>query len=111
MRSDITRRLTALLAFAVLAACGSTGTPAGGTAAELVLHNGKVVTMDADLPEAQAVAISGDRIIAVGTSEEIREYIGDATRVIDLGGRLVVPGFIEGHGHYMGSAGRRRSSI
>lgn len=70
--------------------------------ASLVLTNGKVVTVDPLQPEAEAVAIVGDRIIALGTNQEIRPYIGRGTEVIDLEGRLAVPGFIEGHGHFMG---------
>jgi predicted amidohydrolase YtcJ len=73
-----------------------------GETADLVLHNGRIVTVDADHPEVQAVAIRGDRILAVGSDEEIRRYIGSATEVIDLEGRLAIPGFIEGHGHFLG---------
>jgi len=69
--------------------------------ATLVLTNGKIVTVDPDRPEAQALAVVGDRIVAVGSNREIRPYIGSRTEVIDLGGRLAIPGFIEGHGHFM----------
>lgn len=72
------------------------------TQADLVLKNGKIVTLDDSISEAQAIAISGYSITAVGSDEEIQKYIGDKTEVIDLDGRLVVPGLIEGHGHYMG---------
>ncbi len=83
--------------------------------ADLILTNGKIVTVDPDLPEAEAVAIQGYRILAVGTSEEMDFYRGARTRVIDLEGKLAVPGFIDSHGHYMGlgnskmntNAGRR----
>jgi len=70
--------------------------------ATLVLRNGKIVTVDASLPEAQAVAIRGDRIVAVGTDQAIRPYVGPATQVIDLRGQLAIPGLIESHGHFMG---------
>lgn len=70
--------------------------------ADLVLINGKVVTVDPARPQAEAVAIVGDKIAAVGTTREIEAYIGPRTRVIDLGGKLVIPGFIEGHGHFTG---------
>lgn len=92
-----TRSRLAIVGALALAACG------GPTdAADLVLINGKIVTVDADLPEAEAVAVTGDRIVAVGTSDDIEALIGDGTEVVDLAGRLVVPGFIEGHGHYIG---------
>lgn len=71
-------------------------------AATLVLTNGRIVTVDSTRPEAQAVAIAGDRIIAVGSTAEIQRYVTRSTRVIDLRGQLAVPGFIEGHGHWMG---------
>jgi predicted amidohydrolase YtcJ len=71
-------------------------------AATLVLTNGKVVTVDPSAPEAQAVAIRGDRIVAVGTSADIKRYVGAGTEVIDLKGQLAIPGFIEGHGHFTG---------
>ncbi|KPJ94756.1 MAG: amidohydrolase [Gemmatimonas sp. SG8_17] len=73
--------------------------------ADLVLRNGRVVTVDSSRPEAEAVAVAGDRIVAVGSDAEIARYIGSNTEVIDLGGKLAIPGFIEGHGHYM-SLGR-----
>ena len=70
--------------------------------ATLVLTNGRIVTVDSERPEAQAVAIAGDRIIAVGTSAEIQRLVTSATRVIDLQGKLAIPGFIEAHGHFTG---------
>jgi predicted amidohydrolase YtcJ len=70
--------------------------------ADLVLRNGVVVTVDDALPEAEAVAIRGHTILAVGSNAEIARYIGRETEVIDLNGRLAIPGFIEGHGHFMG---------
>ena len=70
--------------------------------ADMVLHNGKIATVDAAKPHAEAIAIRGDVIAAVGTNEEIERYIGESTQVIDLAGMLAVPGLIEGHGHFTG---------
>jgi predicted amidohydrolase YtcJ len=70
--------------------------------ATLVVTNGKVVTVESTPAEARAVAITGDRITAVGSDEEIKKYIGTATQVIDAAGQLVIPGFIESHGHFSG---------
>ena len=70
--------------------------------ADLVLRNGRVVTVDPGKPEAQAVAIRADRIAAVGTDAEIARFIGPKTEVIDLGGKLAIPGFVEAHGHFLG---------
>jgi predicted amidohydrolase YtcJ len=68
----------------------------------MVLLNGKIVTVEESQPQAEALAIGGSRITALGTSAEIKRHIGPNTRVIDLTGRLVVPGFVEGHGHFTG---------
>ena len=70
--------------------------------ADLVLRNGKIVTLEPGAPQAQALAARGGRIVAVGTNQQMQAYIGPSTRIIDLGGRLAIPGFIEGHGHFMG---------
>ena len=69
--------------------------------ADLVLRGGVVVTVDDALPEAEAIAVEGYKIVAVGSDREIGAYVGPDTEVIDLEGRLAIPGFIEGHGHYM----------
>jgi predicted amidohydrolase YtcJ len=104
--------VTAALAGAVLLALPATwGCAAGGEEpADLVLVHGRIVTVDADLPEAQALAARGDRIVAVGTDAEIEPLIGPDTEVIDLAGMLAIPGLIEGHGHYM-SLGQELTQI
>jgi len=96
------RRIAALAAALALAACGGTSEKAADGPADLVLRNGKIVTVDSTKPEVQAIAIRGAEIVFVGSNDEIEAYVGDATEVIDLGGRLAIPGFIEGHGHYLG---------
>jgi predicted amidohydrolase YtcJ len=68
--------------------------------ASLVLTNGRIVTVDDSLPEAEALAVRGDRIVAVGTSDRIKRFIGDSTQVIDLQGKLVIPGVIDSHAHF-----------
>ena len=70
--------------------------------ADMVIHNGKVVTVDDNVPEAEGIVINGDRIELVGSNEEVKAYIGPDTEVIDLDGALAIPGLIEGHGHFMG---------
>ena len=69
--------------------------------ADLVLRNGKILTMESANPEAEALAITGETILAVGTNDEVEAYVGAQTEVIDLGGALAVPGLIDGHGHFM----------
>jgi predicted amidohydrolase YtcJ len=70
--------------------------------ADLVLRNGKVVTLDAAQPQVEAIAITSGKIVAIGSNAQIGRQITAATKVIDLNGRLASPGFIEGHGHFMG---------
>ena len=67
-----------------------------------MLRGGKIVTVDDVRPEAEAIAVRGDTIVAVGRNQEIQPYIGTATRVIDLAGALAVPGFIDAHAHFSG---------
>ncbi|MBR9921070.1 MAG: amidohydrolase [Bacteroidetes bacterium] len=73
--------------------------------ADMILHNARVYTVDQPGEFSAAVAISGDRILAVGTDEEILALAGDSTEIRDLDQNFVMPGFIEGHGHFamMGS--------
>jgi predicted amidohydrolase YtcJ len=68
--------------------------------ADLVLRNGKLVTLEREAAEAQALAARGGKIVAIGTNQQVAAFIGPSTRVIDLKGRLAIPGFIEGHGHF-----------
>jgi predicted amidohydrolase YtcJ len=70
--------------------------------ADLVLRNGIVYTVDASGRTAEAIAVSGNRILAVGSNDEIAALVGERTKVIDLAGQAVYPGFIESHGHLMG---------
>jgi predicted amidohydrolase YtcJ len=92
-----------LMAFACIGLIAVTpSTAQSQQPADLVLRNGKIVTVDDKKPDAEALAVRGDVIVAVGTNKEIQPLIGPKTKVIDLKGRLAIPGFIEGHGHFMG---------
>ncbi|MDH5804858.1 MAG: amidohydrolase family protein, partial [Gemmatimonadota bacterium] len=71
-------------------------------AADLVLRGGKVVTVDENIPDGEAIAVKGDTILAVGTDDEISVFIGRRTEVIDLDGQLAIPGFVESHAHFLG---------
>ena len=71
-------------------------------AADLVLRNGKIVTLDPAAPQVQAVAITAGKVVAAGSDAQMARHIQPATKVIDLAGRLAIPGFIEGHGHFTG---------
>ncbi|MBN1938442.1 MAG: amidohydrolase [Candidatus Aminicenantes bacterium] len=100
------------IAFIVLAAAVLAGTACAPKPepATFVLTNGKFVTMDPAVPEAQALAARGDKIVAVGTAKEIARYIGPETEVIDLEGKLATPGWIDSHLHFM-SVGQSKLSL
>lgn len=70
--------------------------------ATLVLRNGSIVTVDDARPTAQAMAVNGDTIVALGTNAEIGRYVGPNTQVIDLNGQMAMPGFVESHAHFTG---------
>lgn len=89
------RRRLSLLAAVALLTSACTGAPAP----DLVILNARVFTNDSARPWAEAVAIKGQRVIGVGDSTTIRASAGPATRVIDVGGRVLVPGFNDAHVH------------
>ena len=101
------RKLVISLCLAALAGCGTdqSGSDIIVQPADLVLTNGNVLTVDSDKPRAEAIAIRGDRIVAVDTASAIGDYVGDETEVVDLQGQTAIPGFIEGHGHYTSFGG------
>ena len=72
---------------------------AAAATADLILVGGHVHTMDTTRPDVTAIAVTGDRIVAVGTDADIRALAGPATHVLDLGGRAVIPGLIDTHTH------------
>jgi hypothetical protein len=72
------------------------------TAPDVIFHNGVVLTMEKAQPRAEAVAIRRDRILAVGDNNRVLALRNRTTRVVDLGGRTVMPGFIDSHAHWIG---------
>ena len=75
------------------------------TSPDLILFNGKIITVDERFTIAQAVAVRGDRIVAAGANQEITQLAGPNTRRIDLRGRSVIPGLIDNHMHLLRAAG------
>lgn len=92
--------LSAALGLGLLALSGRAQTTPPTAPADLILHHGKVWTVDKRQPVAEAVAVRGDRIIKVGTDAEVLALRATSTRVIDLEGRLVLPGFNDAHTHF-----------
>lgn len=68
--------------------------------ADVLFTNGNIYTQDAENPSAQAIAVKDGRVIWVGSQAEADNWKGEQTEVVDLGGQFVMPGFIEGHGHF-----------
>jgi hypothetical protein len=79
-------------------------------AADLIITNAKIWTVDKSLPTAQAVAVLGDRIVAVGSNTEVDAWRAPHTHVIDAGGKLLLPGFNDAHVHFM-SGGMQLDNI
>jgi len=101
------RILVVLACFSVAASCSRESADSRDAAtkmpaADLVLRGGKVATVDPALGNRQAIAVTGYQVTAVGSDDEIAAYIGPETKVVELDGRFAMPGFIEGHGHYLG---------
>ncbi|HSF19767.1 MAG TPA: amidohydrolase [Vicinamibacteria bacterium] len=90
-----------------LASLGALGlAPFEQTEAELILHNGNIITVDDSQPKAQAVAIVRDRLFAVGSNDEVLNLATARTKRVDLEGKTVVPGFVDAHTH-LGYSGLR----
>jgi predicted amidohydrolase YtcJ len=88
-----------LLGFALLAACAAAATAADP--ADLVLYGGRIVTVDDRFAIAEALAIRGGRIVAVGGTAEVLALKGAGTKLLDLGGKTVIPGLIDNHAHFI----------
>jgi hypothetical protein len=78
-----------------------TGALAASAPADVILHNGNVITVDAFFSIREAVAIRGERVIAVGRNADIDKLAGPSTRRVDLQGKTVIPGLIDNHAHFM----------
>jgi len=83
---------------------------AAKNAADLVFINGDIYTVDTQRPRAQAIAIQGEKIVAVGSNDDMHAWIGARTRVIDLHGRFAMPGFNDAHVH-LASAGMAKLTV
>ena len=95
-RPSPVRRLLALAALSA-AACG--GPPSFDPGDVTIYSNARVVTVDDDFNVHEAFAVAGDRFVAVGTTEEVLDAVGDSAPLVDLGGRTVLPGFNDNHIH------------
>jgi predicted amidohydrolase YtcJ len=83
--------------------------PVQAQIADLVLENGKVVSVERSIPVAQAIAVREGKILAIGSTAAMKKHKGPSTQVVDLKGALAIPGLIEGHGHFTGLGAFKRS--
>src|SRR5947199_2976833 len=74
----------------------------GAQDADLVLTNGNIYTVNENQPRAEAIAVTDQRVVFVGSNEDARKFRGDKTRILDLSGKTVVPGFTDSHCHIFG---------
>ncbi|HNU86477.1 MAG TPA: amidohydrolase family protein, partial [Syntrophales bacterium] len=86
----------------VIMATLSAGPAMAAKAAETVYLNGNIYTVDDKQPKASAVAITGQKLVYVGSDKGAKAYVGKGTKVVDLKGKTVLPGLIEGHMHFTG---------
>jgi predicted amidohydrolase YtcJ len=100
----------AWLLVALLSAFPLSPTTAKVQPADLVLRNGNIYTVNERQPKAEAVAVKGDRIVFVGSNQDLQKYLGKSTRVIDLGGRTMVAGMTDAH-HHLSGVGFREMTL
>jgi predicted amidohydrolase YtcJ len=93
-----------MLAIFILAGCTQQNIARIAPTADIVYTNAKVYTVNEAQPWAEAVAVEGNKIIFVGTSSDAKKHIGEKTRVINLNGKMLLPGFVEGHIHPISGA-------
>jgi predicted amidohydrolase YtcJ len=102
----IGRFVAVMVAFGCLAPAPSRANPA-----DILLVNGRIVTLDDALSIKEALAISGDRIVATGSSDQMRKLAGADNVIIDLGGRMVIPGLIDSHIHLIRAGFRYATEV
>ncbi len=102
LRFALSRKTLAVLFACIASALPSAPACGQQQSADLVLVGGNIYTVDQSRPHAEAIAVNAGRIVAVGSDKAISAYITPETQVIDLKGKFAMPGFIEGHAHFMG---------
>jgi predicted amidohydrolase YtcJ len=103
MKSIFFVLLATLLVFSGCVNEQTTGTkPNKDSKADTVIFNGSIYTVDKKNPKAEAVAVKDGKIVFVGTSDKAKEFAGDGAELVDLKGKTMTPGFIDGHAHFLG---------
>ena len=99
MQIAIIRKASASLCFGLTAAVMMAANSVSAETADYVFKNGAIYTIDSKHPKAQAIAVSGKHIAYVGNNDGAQAFIGDKTKVTDLKGQMLLPGFVEAHIH------------
>ena len=98
-------RLTMILSIVAFASCDfAVAATQPDDAPNIILHGGRVVTVDSKFSITDAIAIRSDRIVATGTNQDIMQLAGPETQLVSLNGRMVLPGLIDSHVHATGAA-------
>ncbi|WP_255731638.1 amidohydrolase [Phaeobacter sp. B1627] len=103
-RRDVLKGAAAVIGAASLMSRGAVAQTTGQTTGPTVFTGGTILTVDEDFSEAEAIAITGNTIVAVGTEADVRAAAGQGAAVVDLGGRTMLPGFCEAHTHPISGA-------
>ena len=95
----------------ILSNCNRSDRDTTAQTADAIYTNGSIITVNDDAPSTEALAVKDGRILAVGTKDEVMKSKGDATKMIDLGGKAMLPGFIDAHGHIFNCGVQASSAI
>src|SRR3954469_7277380 len=95
------RPIAFAISIVMSAATVSAQTPGGASGADLIVYNGRITTQNLAQPEASALAVKRGRIFSVGTDAEILSLKGSNTRLIDAGGKRLIPGLLDAHVHVL----------
>src|SRR5438445_4915253 len=101
VEQDKMKTISLILISILACICSPTAAAQSRPAADLIITNAKVWTVDKSNPTAQAVAVLGDHIVAVGSNSEVNNWRGPNTRVIEAEGKLLLPGFNDSHVHFV----------
>jgi hypothetical protein len=93
--------MSAICGLLLITGCATHGDKTAGVAADTIYTGGNIITINDAAPSAEALAVKDGKILAVGAKADVLKLKGDATKLVDLGGKTLLPGFVDGHGHFL----------